>query len=228
MPIEKDNKKRNWAEKIDQKEVELYKKRLNIWTNVYHWRKYRWLSQSQLSEQSGLTQAIISNLEKWEYNPSLDVLTKLSAALNIPFEVLTKSVVPWKMLEVVDYILQKLKNLDVLKAMKLLYFIDLEATQNLGNKIVGINYYRWHYGPFNNEIYILDSIYNRGNKKDFSTDEYFHKNLVLTSYEKKFIDKVLDDYGDKDAIELMDMSYDTQPMEGYEKWDNNGMGNLVF
>lgn len=25
MPIEKDNKKRNWAEKIDQKEVDLYK-----------------------------------------------------------------------------------------------------------------------------------------------------------------------------------------------------------
>ena len=34
MPIKKDNKKRDWAEKIDQKEVDLYKKKLNIWTNV--------------------------------------------------------------------------------------------------------------------------------------------------------------------------------------------------
>ena len=90
MPIKKHTPE--WAKDIDQKEVELYKKRLNIWANIYHWRKYRWYSQKELAQKSELTQSIISTLEKWEYNPSLDVLTKLSSALNVPLEVLTKNV----------------------------------------------------------------------------------------------------------------------------------------
>ena len=32
MPIRKDNKKRDWAEKIDQKEVDKYKKREKKYT----------------------------------------------------------------------------------------------------------------------------------------------------------------------------------------------------
>jgi len=67
MPIKKDNKKRDWAEKIYQKEVDLYKKRLNIWTNVYHWRVYRWYSQKERVQKSELTKSIISTLEKWDY-----------------------------------------------------------------------------------------------------------------------------------------------------------------
>ena len=227
MPIKKKTNT-TWEKHIDQNQIDLYKKRLTIWTNVFHWRKYRWFSQSELAKKSGLTQAIISNLEKWEYNPSLDVLTKLSNVLSLPFEILTKTAISWKMLEVVDYILQKLGKLDVLKAMKLLYFIDYEANKNIWNKIVWINYYRWHYWPFNSEVYVLDSIYDKHNNKDFVADNFFDKNLVLTAYEKKFIDKVLDDYGDLDSVALMEKSYDTEPMADYQKGDNNGMGNLVF
>ena len=90
MPIKKHTPE--WAKDIDLKKFEEEKEKTIVWANIYHWRVYRWYSQKELAQKSELTQSIISTLEKWEYNPSLDVLTKLSSALNVALEVLTKNV----------------------------------------------------------------------------------------------------------------------------------------
>lgn len=227
MPI-KNHANINWAGKIDQKEVAIAKEKLIVWTNIYHWRKYRWLSQSELAIKSWVTQAIISNLEKGDYNPSLEVLNRISSALDVSLELLTKTITPWKMIEAIDYLLFKIKSFDILKAMKLLYFIDLESFKKTWLKIIWINYYRRHWGPFNSDIYILESIYKKENNKDFIAENRFDNYLLLTDYDTKLIDSVLKAYWSKDWATLMNDSYNTEPMKSFKKWDNEWMWNLIF
>jgi hypothetical protein len=50
--------------------------------------------------------------------------------LEVEISLLTKKGINWKLLEIFDYILKKLKKIDILKAMKLAYFLDLEAKIN--------------------------------------------------------------------------------------------------
>jgi transcriptional regulator with XRE-family HTH domain len=102
------------------------------------------LSQQELAKKSELTQSIISELENGDYNPSLEVLSKIATAFGITPDIITKRIIFWKMIETVDYILQKTKNVDILKAMKLLFLIDYETFKNDGQKLVDLEYWRWH------------------------------------------------------------------------------------
>jgi hypothetical protein len=45
-------------------------------------------------------------------------------------ELITKNGIAWKMIEAIDYMTQRINNIDILKAMKLLYFADLESLQH--------------------------------------------------------------------------------------------------
>lgn len=58
---------------------DIYKK---ISTDVIKARKESGLTQSQLAEKSGLTQANISNIEKGSIHPTIDSLQKIAAAVN--------------------------------------------------------------------------------------------------------------------------------------------------
>ena len=58
---------------------DIYKK---ISTDVIKARKESGLTQSQLAEKSGLTQANISNIEKRSIQPTIDSLQKIAAAVN--------------------------------------------------------------------------------------------------------------------------------------------------
>ena len=51
-------------------------------------RKQKGLSQEELAEQTGLSNAFISALERAVANPTLDTLERLSAGLQIPISML--------------------------------------------------------------------------------------------------------------------------------------------
>ena len=210
MPIKKHTPE--WAKDIDLKEFEEQNEKTIVWSNIYHWRVYRWYSQKELAQKSELTQSIISTLEKWDYNPSLWVLSKIAKALGIPVNILTESKTPWKLLEVMDFVLKKLWNVDTLKLMKIVYFIDYESYNLMEEKLVDISYYRWSWWPFNREIYWADDLY----KKDWNNYEltsWFSKYLLLNDFDKKFIEKIINKYWKMDSTQLMKKSYETEPMK---------------
>lgn len=94
------------------------------------------MSQQELAEKAKLTQSIISELENGDYNPSLEVLQKIAIALDIDYELLTKRKITRKMIEAVDYIASKIKDLDTLKAMKMIFLIDYESSQKNKEKLI--------------------------------------------------------------------------------------------
>lgn len=89
-----------------------------------------------MAEKAKLTQSIISELENGDYNPSLEVLQKIAIALDIDYELLTKRKITRKMIEAVDYIASKIKDLDTLKAMKMIFLIDYESSQKNKEKLI--------------------------------------------------------------------------------------------
>ncbi len=58
------------------------------------WRKWRGLSQTQLAEKAGLTQAQIARIENGNTVPRADTLLKLSAALGVSADLLWEIATP--------------------------------------------------------------------------------------------------------------------------------------
>ncbi|MDR0650781.1 MAG: helix-turn-helix domain-containing protein [Candidatus Peribacteria bacterium] len=126
----------------DEKMKSTIRNQLTIGANLYHRRKYKGLSQQIVAEKAAITQSIISELEAGEYNPSIEVLTKIADALKISIEYLTKEHFNWRFLETLDYFIAHLPKVDMLKLMKLLYFTDFRYYEKNGVKFTGTNYLR--------------------------------------------------------------------------------------
>lgn len=200
---------------------------LIVWSNIFHWRKYRWLSQQELAEKAKITQAIISELENGDYNPSMEMLTRIADALSLKLETLTKEKFNWKFFEALNFFISKIKNVDILKLMKLMYFTDLEAYDFLGYKLTGMEYYRWHAWPFNNNIYIANEVFQK-NDKWFEQKQNLEKNVALTKDDEKFLDKIVEKYWSMWSTEIRDKSYETKPMEWCTKTNGHKMGEKIF
>ncbi len=199
---------------------------LTIWSNIFHWRKYKWFSQEELEKRSWITQATISDIENWEANPTIATLSKLAQALWIPTELTTKRHILWKMLETIDYLTRAIDDIDILKAMKLLYFVDLEFAWKYWNKLTWLDYYRYTYWPFNNDIYEINNVFDKNN--NIYSPQKFEKYLLINKEDKKFLDSIIDHYGKLSAIKLKDMSYETEPMQWCTMWGDERMGELIF
>jgi transcriptional regulator with XRE-family HTH domain len=102
------------------------------------------LSQTQLAKDAGTTQAIISNLENGDYNPSIDLLARIAQALGVDTSLLIREALDRELIESISYFISKLtkKPLDILKAMKLLYFTDLIALSKRNEKLSHLQYIR--------------------------------------------------------------------------------------
>jgi transcriptional regulator with XRE-family HTH domain len=187
------------------------KLQLIIWSNIFHRRKYKWFSQTELAKKAEVTQSIISELENGDYNPSMEVLKKISDALCVEYEILNKQSLTWKMIEVVDYLSQKIDKIDTLKAMKLLYLIDYESLQKMSHKLIWLDYRRWSRWPFNREIYDAEKIFSE-KKKNYSPI-HCKTYLTLEKNELKFIDMIIEKFGHMKSADLMHYTYTTEPME---------------
>ncbi|MDR0859580.1 MAG: helix-turn-helix domain-containing protein [Candidatus Peribacteria bacterium] len=176
-------------------------------------RLYHGFSQTELAKKAGTTQAIISNIENGDYNPSLDLITRVATALEVKEDLLINDKINWIMLEMINYLMNKLpqKNIDILKAMKLVYFSDLLALKTLERKLSYLEYKRRHRGPFNKDIYLLDQLFKK--EGNFYVGEPFATYLALGKEEKEILDQVAEKYGSLSSTELMKLSYETEPMK---------------
>ena len=120
----------------DQEMVSLFSFQLTVGSNMYHRRKRRGLTQTALAKKAQVTQTIISELENGDYNPSTEMITKLANALDIDRSLLTRKDIIRKMLEAIEYLLHKVKSIDVLKAKKILYLADYESLQKNNEEII--------------------------------------------------------------------------------------------
>ncbi len=222
MPIYKNT---SWDVKLNTHEVEQLTKQLRIWNNIAHIRKYRWLSQTELAKKAWTTQRIISQIESWDYNPSLDLLWRIADALEIEISLLTKRWINWKLLEIFDYILQKIWKTDILKAMKLAYFLDLKTKRAVDT---WLKYIRWNWGPFDKNIYQLSEVFEN-NDYELKNNKPFKHYFLLEKKDMKKIDKILDEYWKLSWNELMRLSYETLPMK--KLWatigGEEGMGEVL-
>lgn len=200
---------------------------LIVWGNVFHWRKYKWLSQQELSKKAKLSQSIISELENGDYNPSLEVLQKIAVALNIDYELLTKRKITWKMIEAIDYMTSKIKDIDTLKAMKMLFLIDYESRQKNKEKLIWREYRRRNRWPFNREIYDAESLFAKGKHLVYKPIEC-KTYLTLEKDDKRFIDLIIEKFWHMSATNLMEYTYKLEPMKWCTVWGNERMWERVF
>lgn len=201
------------------------KTQLIVGSNIFHWRKYRWLSQQELAQKAKITQSIVSELEGWDYNPSLELIQKISTALDIDYELLYKKHIIWKMIEAIDYMASKLK-MDTLKAMKLLFLIDYESQQKTENKIIWLEYRRWNRWPFNRDIYDAEALFG-ADKKEYKPMK-FASYLVLEKEDKKFIDIIIEKFWHMSSLDLMEYTYRLEPMKGCTIWGNERMWEKIL
>ncbi len=223
MPIKKTIPTRSWLVQSDYSN-EVFA--LTVWSNIFHWRKYKWISQQELSKQANITQASISEIENWDGNPTIETLNKIAQALSIKTELLTKNRLVRKMIEAVEYMSHSIKDLDVLKAMKLLYFTDLESLHQNWNKLIWLSYIRRNRWPFNQDIYQLNDIFPKDKERYQPCN--FQTYLTLSNTDINFLNKIIKKYGEYPWIDLMDQSYETPPMNWFKKWDNKWMGQIIL
>ena len=115
------------------------------------------------------------------------------------------------MIETIDYILQTLKDVDVLKAMKLVFLIDYETHKKDGKKLLDLEYWRWHRGPFNKEIYQLEEFFSK--EKEHYQPIHCSNYTVLEKKDIQQIEDIIKKFGDMSATELMKHTYTTSPMK---------------
>ena len=56
---------------------------MTIFERISLWRKRRDLTQEELADKAGVSRNSISMIERGEYNPTLEQLTKISKALEL-------------------------------------------------------------------------------------------------------------------------------------------------
>lgn len=69
------------SDENDKEEYGLYDIYYSISTKIFDYRNEKGLSQKQLAEILGITQAMVSKLESGEYNPTVEQLWKVSKKL---------------------------------------------------------------------------------------------------------------------------------------------------
>ncbi|MBT8557809.1 helix-turn-helix transcriptional regulator [Polynucleobacter paneuropaeus] len=65
-------------------EKELHKQRTILARNIKNIRKERGLAQEALALEAGVDRTLVSKIERLIANPSLEILVKLSLALEVP------------------------------------------------------------------------------------------------------------------------------------------------
>ncbi len=210
----------------DQEMVSLFSFQLTVGSNMYHRRKRRGLTQTALAKKAQVTQTIISELENGDYNPSTEMITKLANALDIDRSLLTRKDIIRKMLEAIEYLLHKVKSIDVLKAMKILYLADYESLQKNNEEIIWLEYRRRNRWPFNKAIYQADDVFKK--KQDTFIALEIKNYTVLKKKDKEFLDIIAEKYGHMNSIELMKYTYQTKPMEWCTIGGSERMGEVIL
>ena len=58
----------------------------NVAVNLKRFRQYRGMSLDQMAERTGVSKSMLAQIERGQANPSIGVLSKITAGLQIEFE----------------------------------------------------------------------------------------------------------------------------------------------
>lgn len=78
------------ADEEEKRYFELDDILIDIATTLINYRINNNLTQKELAQKLGCTQAMISKLESGEYNPSVEQLWKIASALGLEFKIIFK------------------------------------------------------------------------------------------------------------------------------------------
>lgn len=188
------------------------KKNHILWEKVYARRKELWFTQSELWERAKIVQNKISQIESGTYGDNIwdDILERLSNALCISIDYLKSADIDRKTFEMYNYILSKLsKTPDQWQFIKIAYFIDLESIKRFGKMLTNYTYFRYHYWPFDKKMYDYQKLFCMENEKGFQDV----KNMYLSHDEIQIIENVFQKYPVEDGKKLMNLSYNTAPLQ---------------
>lgn len=59
-----------------------------LWDNLKYFKKMKWITQTELAQEMQTTQEVLSNIERWNVNPCLDLISRIAYWLDIKPEVL--------------------------------------------------------------------------------------------------------------------------------------------
>jgi hypothetical protein len=125
--------------------------------------------------------------------------------------------------------LSKVKDIDLLKAMKLSYFSDLDSWEIFWYKILWVDYFRRHAWPFNKDIYLMDDFFEKKwTSNRFQSKQYLKSFVELSNKDLKFLDIIIEKYWNMAPSEIKEASYNTKPMKWIKIWDQKMMGKKVF
>lgn len=119
------------------------------------------------------------------------------------------------------YIAEKTPEIHLRKLLKIVYLIDEKFMEERGFPLTWFNYFAWEKGPVAPEVYAVkvgafsEYVICKKNKenKNIVTPVLQHDYLIgkqmeaYSQYEKEIIDSVIDDYCDKTADELSDITH---------------------
>ncbi len=220
--------------------VKKHAKKISIWNNIYHVRKYRGFSQEQLAELIWSSQKYISEIESWEKDFWVTKLYDIANALQVNSSLLWEPTVKRKVFEFIDYMLSKIWEIDgFLKLNKICYFTELESIELFKEKFLGLHMVRYNRWPFTKELYTIRNLFN--SEVYFSQDYHcevekitnnnpFHVHTLLEDDDYKFIDDVIEKYAHLSAAKLSDLAYATEPMKrlGATKWWNEYLNTVLI
>jgi len=112
------------------------------------------------------------------------------------------------------------------RLMKVLFLVDAIAGKRLGKKITGLEWFRWHYGPFSPIVLdVLDKLVYEGFVEVDKGPEVRYKiiyeldedKLNIDKEEREIIDRVVEEYGFLPLGELLNIVYEKYKIYDLEK-----------
>ena len=201
-----------------KREGKIISKLLFLWEKIYTRRKDLGFTQSELAKKAQIPQNKISDLEHWSYwEPKLELLTRLSNALEISVDYLLSDNITRRTVELYNYIFSQIKKTpDIMQYMKIPYFVDLKYIKKHWIQLSNFSYKRWHYWPFDKKVYDYQKLFS-----DYCDSRITNlKYIYLTQEDQDFVDTVLADLPVRNSVKLKKLSYETEPMQKVENlWD---------
>jgi len=128
--------------------------------------------------------------------------------------------------QVLKYLLRGLGHVGTTKLLKLVYLADLQAREVISRPVSHLNYKYHNHGPFDKKFYSAikelerrgatakeKHVYPNGNEEDRIIDTENDVEINLTPAEEKILDFVVERFGSLPLPNIIQMVYDTVPMQ---------------
>lgn len=196
-----------------------------IAANINKARVDRGLTQEQVANLLGISRATYNSIETGKSKPSVDVIERLAARLNVPIaEFFDEPRDNPKFKQMYFYILEHFKDHGVpkTKLAKLLYLADFSHFYDLLEPMSGVRYVRREYGPVADIFFeMTEDMYDKGEinidilsggaNMVIKSSTYKPDDSLLSAEEKKRLDEICDLWKDKRTEEIVNYTHGQKP-----------------